>query len=64
MHVNHAIPVACFMILFVDCAIGQSGLPFCNRLYHSAVVANNKLFVDGGELRTARSSRTLNHHII
>ena len=33
-------------------AVAQSNRTFCNRLYHSSIVVDNKLYVDGGEYRT------------
>ena len=33
-------------------AVAQSNNTFCNRLYHSSIVVNDRLYVDGGEYRT------------
>ena len=33
-------------------AVAQSNSTFCNRLYHSSIVVDDKLYVDGGEYRT------------
>jgi hypothetical protein len=52
MHDNYALCVASLFITFVGFGIGQSTETFCNRLFHSIVVANDRLYVDGGELRT------------
>ena len=39
-------------VLFATLCFSQSTSLFCNRLYHSIVVANDRLYVDGGEIRT------------
>ena len=43
-----------FFTAFVSLSLSQDSPSFCNRLYHSTVITNGKLFVDGGELRTVR----------
>ena len=52
MHASHAAAFIYWISLFVSSTTGQSNLTFCNRLYHSVAVANNQLYIDGGELRT------------
>ncbi|KAL6717932.1 hypothetical protein ACLMJK_004017 [Lecanora helva] len=53
MHVSHATLFIYWVSLFVGYTKGQSSsITFCNRLYHSVTVANDKLYVDGGEVRT------------
>lgn len=38
--------------LLLTLVVTQSNGTFCNRLYHSSIVVNERLYVDGGELRT------------
>ncbi|KAF6236714.1 hypothetical protein HO173_005005 [Letharia columbiana] len=52
MHASHAIFFTSLLSLLVTLAVTQSNGAFCNRLYHSSIVVNDKLYVDGGELRT------------
>ena len=44
----------CLLCSLINLTCGQvpNNETFCNRLYHSVAVANDKLYVDGGELRT------------
>ena len=42
-------------VLFPTSCFSQSTELFCNRLYHSIVVANDRLYIDGGEIRTVRT---------
>ena len=41
-----------FNVILATLAVAQSNGTFCNRLYHSSIVVNDKLYVDGGEYRT------------
>lgn len=52
IHVSHALYVVSFIFVLMTLAVTQNTPTFCNRLYHSSIVVNDKLYVDGGELRT------------
>ena len=52
MHVSYSLPVVSLFLMFISVVIGQSTHAFCNRIFHSIVVANDRVYVDGGELRT------------
>lgn len=52
MHASHAILFSSILSLPLTLAVTQSNGTFCNRLYHSSIVVNERLYVDGGELRT------------
>ena len=54
MHASHAVVFISLLPLLVTLAVTQSNGSFCNRIYHSSIVVNDKLYVDGGELRTVR----------
>lgn len=56
MHVSDAVLFAILISLPMTLAVTQSSGVFCNRIYHSSIVVNDKLYVDGGELRTVRLS--------
>ena len=59
MRAGNAIFLIHLLLFIVNNAIGQELSAFCSRLYHSVVVANNKVYVDGGELRTVHSQESL-----
>ena len=40
------------LFLLASLSASQSVPTFCNRIFHSIIVANDMLYVDGGELRT------------
>ena len=53
MHASHALVfISSLSLLLVTPAVTQSNGNLCNRLYHSSIVVNDRLYVDGGELRT------------
>lgn len=52
MHASHAILFGSLLSLLLRLAVTQSNGTFCNRLYHSSIVVSDRLYVDGGELRT------------
>ena len=52
MRASHATLFVSLLYLLVTLAVCQSNGTFCNRIYHSSIVVNDKLYVDGGELRT------------
>lgn len=52
MHATNAILFTSLLSLLTTLAVTRSNGTFCNRLYHSSIVVNDKLYVDGGELRT------------
>lgn len=52
MHAGHAVLFGSLLSLLVKLAVTQSIGTFCNRAYHSSIIVNDKLYVDGGELRT------------
>lgn len=54
MHASHAIVSSCLLSVLVTLGVTQSNGTFCNRIYQSSIVVNDKLYVDGGELRTVR----------
>ena len=54
MHASRAALFISLLALLVMQAVTQSIGTFCNRIYHSSIVVNDKLYVDGGELRTVR----------
>ena len=58
MHASYATLLTILIIFLINNAIGQTNQTFCNRLYHSIAVANDKLFVDGGELRNVCLQQT------
>lgn len=41
-----------YLLINLTCGQVPKNETFCNRLYHSVAVANDRLYVDGGELRT------------
>ncbi len=43
------------LLLLASFSASQNVSTFCNRIFHSIVVANDTLYVDGGELRTVLS---------
>ena len=52
MHIHRAcLFIPCFLSLPIF-SVSQDTPSLCNRLYHSSIVVNNILYVDGGELRT------------
>ena len=55
MHVSHAFLFTSLLSLLVTLAVTQSNGTFCNRIYHSSIVVNDRLYVDGGEYRTVRA---------
>ncbi len=55
MHAGHVISLISSLLWLVQLTSSQNIQTFCNRLYHSIVVANDRLYVDGGELRTVRT---------
>ena len=57
MHASHAALFASLLSLLMTLAVTQSKGTFCNRIYHSSIVVNDKLYVDGGELRMVRRSK-------
>ena len=57
MHASRAALFVSLLSLLVTLAVTQSNGTFCNRIYHSSIVVNDKLYVDGGELRTVRQPR-------
>ena len=42
------------LFLLASLSAGQDVPTYCNRIFHSIIVANDMLYVDGGELRTVR----------
>ena len=40
------------LFLLASLSAGQNVPTFCNRIFHSIIVVNDMLYVDGGELRT------------
>lgn len=40
------------VLLLAGFSASQNVSTFCNRIFHSIIVANDMLYVDGGELRT------------
>lgn len=46
---NSLLPI---LFLLASCSASQNISAFCNRIFHSIIVANGMLYVDGGELRT------------
>ena len=53
MHASHAVLfVSLLFSLLLTPAVSQSNGTFCNRIYHSSIVVKDRLYVDGGELRT------------
>ena len=57
MHASRAALFVSLLSMLVTLAVTQSNDTFCNRIYHSSIVVNDKLYVDGGELRTVRQPR-------
>ena len=57
MHASRAAFFVSLLSLLLTPAVTQSNDTFCNRIYHSSIVINDKLYVDGGELRTVRQPR-------
>lgn len=57
MHASRAALFVSLLSMLVALAVTQSNGTFCNRIYHSSIVVNDKLYVDGGELRTVRQPR-------
>ena len=52
MHVSHGVLFISLSASLATLAVSQSNGTFCNRLYHSSIVVNDTLYVDGGEVRT------------
>ena len=57
MHASRAALFVSLLSMLVTLAVTQSNGTFCNRIYHSSIVVNDKLYVDGGELRTVRQPK-------
>ena len=57
MHASRAGFFVSLLSLLLTPAVTQSNGTFCNRIYHSSIVINDKLYVDGGELRTVRQPK-------
>lgn len=60
MYACHILSIISSLLWLVHCSSSQDVQTFCNRLYHSIVVANDRLYVDGGELRTVSRTFGLN----
>ena len=57
MYASRAALFVSLLSTLVTLAVTQSNGTFCNRIYHSSIIVNDKLYVDGGELRTVRQPK-------